>query len=105
MAGPCRRRRLVSLTHEETGMKPLQPHESLPMFAVSDELQPRIAALGLERNVREMEELGYTVIENVAPPAFIDRLREAIVRACEQDKGHYFNITEQGATADMLLTR
>jgi ectoine hydroxylase-related dioxygenase (phytanoyl-CoA dioxygenase family) len=75
------------------------------MFAVADELQPRMAALGLERNVREMEERGYTVIENVAPPAFIDRLREAIVKACEQDKGHYFNITERGATADMLLTR
>lgn len=86
-------------------MSALQAHQSLPMFAVSDELRPRIEALGLARHVKEMEELGYTVIENVAPPAFIDRLREAIVQACEQDQGHYFNITEHGASADMLLTR
>jgi ectoine hydroxylase-related dioxygenase (phytanoyl-CoA dioxygenase family) len=86
-------------------MNALQTHESLPMFAVSDELAPRIRALGLERNLREMEDLGYTVIEDAVTPEFINRLRNAILTACDKDKGQYFNITEHGASADMLLIR
>jgi ectoine hydroxylase-related dioxygenase (phytanoyl-CoA dioxygenase family) len=86
-------------------MHTLQPHESLPMFAVSDELAPRIRALGLERNVKEMAEFGCTVIENAAPPEFFERLRGAIKRCSAEDKGQYFNITEKGESADMLLGR
>jgi ectoine hydroxylase-related dioxygenase (phytanoyl-CoA dioxygenase family) len=83
----------------------LQPYESLPMFAVSEELAPRIKALGLERNVKEMAEFGCTVIENAAPPEFFDRLRAAIQHCCREDNGHYFNITQNGASADLLLGR
>lgn len=83
----------------------LKPHESLPMHAVSEELAPRIEALGLERNVREMSELGYTVIENVAPPQFIDRLRDKLREAALAARGQYFGIEKQGFSADMLLDK
>lgn len=86
-------------------MTVLQAHESLPMFAVSDELAPRIEALGLERNIEEMQRLGFTVIQNAADSAFFSRLRDAIRRVCREDQGHYFNITEKGESADMLLDR
>jgi ectoine hydroxylase-related dioxygenase (phytanoyl-CoA dioxygenase family) len=92
-------------TEEIHAMTPLQPHESLPMFAVSDELAPRIEALGLRRHVNEMEERGYTVIEVAASPEFFERLRAAIKRCCAEDRGRYFNITEKGASADNLLDR
>jgi len=75
------------------------------MFAVSDELAPRIEALGLQGNVQEMQERGCTVIENAAPPEFFERLRAAIKRSCEEDRGHYFIITENGASSEMLLDR
>jgi ectoine hydroxylase-related dioxygenase (phytanoyl-CoA dioxygenase family) len=86
-------------------MPSLAPHESLPMFAISAELAPRIEALGLQRNVEEMRENGYTVIENVASPAFFVRLRAAIQRCCAVDRGQYFNITAKGESADLLLDR
>jgi ectoine hydroxylase-related dioxygenase (phytanoyl-CoA dioxygenase family) len=75
------------------------------MFAVSEQLASRIETLGLRRNVKEMEEQGYTLIEDAAPPEFFEQLREAIKRCCAEDKGHYFNITEKGGSADMLLGR
>lgn len=83
----------------------LQPHESLPMFAVCDELALRIREHGLEQNVREMQELGYTVVTNVAPLAFFDTLRDAIRRSCAEEQGSYFGITRKGASSDMLLRR
>jgi hypothetical protein len=55
------------------------------MHAVSDELAPRIAALGLEDNLAELREQGYTVI--AADRAMTDRLREAILRATEHAPG------------------
>jgi ectoine hydroxylase-related dioxygenase (phytanoyl-CoA dioxygenase family) len=75
------------------------------MYDVSDELAPRIKALGLEENIDEIRELGYTVIENVASPEFFGRLRAAIQRCCAEDRGQYFNISEKGESSDMLLTR
>jgi ectoine hydroxylase-related dioxygenase (phytanoyl-CoA dioxygenase family) len=83
----------------------LKSHESLPMYALSEELAPRIEALGLSENIHEMETLGYTVVKDVAPMEFIDRLREAVRRHALEDKGTYFNLTEKGASCDMLLGR
>ena len=83
----------------------LAPHESLPMFAVSDELAPRIAAMGLERNIKDMEERGFTMLDDVAPPEFIDRLRVALRREALAKGGDYFGITSHGASCDMLLDR
>ena len=83
----------------------LQQHESLPIYAVSNHLAPLVKALGLERNIEEVKEQGYTVLEDVAPPEFFERLRAAIKRTCVEDRGNYFQILESGATADLLLDR
>lgn len=63
----------------------LAPSEQLPMYAVSEELAPRIAALGLERNLEEFQEHGYTVVS--VDKDLTDRLREAILRATEGATG------------------
>jgi hypothetical protein len=54
--------------------------DTLPPEAISEELAPIIAELNLAENCREMIELGYTVIHDVASPEFNQRLREAIIR-------------------------
>jgi hypothetical protein len=54
-------------------------HDTLPPEAISDELAPVIAELGLENNCRELAEQGWTVVENAATPEFNDRLRQKIL--------------------------
>ncbi|WP_336951287.1 phytanoyl-CoA dioxygenase family protein [Sphingobium aromaticivastans] len=78
---------------------------SLPMFALSESLAPQIEAFGLEHNIREMEEDGYTVIKNVAEPAFLDRLREKLMEVTLESKGQYFGIEKNGASSDLLLEK
>lgn len=83
----------------------LEKHESLPMFAVSEELAATIAEFGLEKNIQEMEEVGYTVIKDVTKAEFTSQLRKAIIRCCEEDRGEYFGITKKGISSDRLLDR
>ena len=54
-------------------------HDTLPPEAISEELAPVIAELGLENNCRELAEEGWTVVENAATPEFNDRLRQKIL--------------------------
>lgn len=82
-----------------------QPASSLPMFAVSERLAPRIAEFGLEQNVREMQDVGYTVIKNVAAPNFINELRAALYDVTVKENGTYFGIEKHGASSDMLLEK
>src|ERR1700680_4210234 len=63
----------------------LAPWEQLPMYAVSDELAPTMAKLGLEQNLDKLREDGYTVIS--VDRALTDRLRAAILRAVEDAPG------------------
>ena len=51
---------------------------SVGPYEVSDELRPRIDALGLWDVVDELKEHGYSVIRDAAPPELMDDLREAI---------------------------
>ena len=44
----------------------------------------RIRRLGLEGNVVELELRGYTVVENVAPAEFIERLRRSILERVDE---------------------
>lgn len=83
----------------------LEKHESLPMYAVSEELAVKIVEYELQNNIQEMEEDGYTVIRNVTYPEFTDELRKAIIRCCEEDQGAYFGITKKGISSDRLLER
>ena len=59
----------------------LNPWEQLPMYAVSDDLAPRIDALGIEGNLKELRENGYTVIQ--VDRGLTDRIRSAILRLVE----------------------
>ena len=54
-------------------------HDTLPPEAISDELAPVVAELGLENNCRELAEQGWTVVENAATPEFNDRRRQKIL--------------------------
>lgn len=63
----------------------LDPSQQLPMYAVSDELAPRVAQLGLESNLAELQEQGFTVVR--AERDLTDRLREAILSATRDAPG------------------
>jgi hypothetical protein len=59
--------------------------EQLPMYAVSEELAPTIAELGLEQNLVDLREEGYTII--TVDRALSDPLRAAILRSVEDAPG------------------
>lgn len=59
----------------------LAPWDQLPMYAVSDELAPTIAELGLERNLEELRETGYTIIQ--VGTELTDRIRTATLKAVD----------------------
>ena len=63
----------------------LAPWQQLPMYAVSDELAPTVATLGLEQNLNELRDNGYTII--AVDRALSDRLRAAILRSVEDAPG------------------
>jgi hypothetical protein len=79
--------------------RPRAYHDTLPPEAISEELAPVIAELGLEDNCRELAEEGWTVVENAATPEFNDRLREKILElsGAKPDNG--------GGGANMLLAK
>jgi len=59
---------------------PTQIRDTLPPYAISDELLPVIEKLGLQGNCRQLAREGWTIVENAADPDFVERLRETIVR-------------------------
>ena len=54
-------------------------------YTVPEHLREQVEELGLAQNVRDMQEKGFTVLKNVAPPEFIERLRTKIVELCSKD--------------------
>lgn len=68
-------------------------YDTLDPGEISIELQPTIEALELEQHCRQLAEEGWTVIENVADPAFNEHLRETIL-----------HLSRKGG-ANMLLAR
>ena len=42
-------------------------------YTVPEHLREQVEELGLAQNVRDMQEKGFTVLKNVAPPEFIER--------------------------------
>jgi hypothetical protein len=49
-------------------------------YAVAEDLAPRIDALGLRDNVRDLVDNGYTVIQDPKAHAIADEVRDAIIR-------------------------
>ncbi|MDE0079578.1 MAG: phytanoyl-CoA dioxygenase family protein [Caldilineaceae bacterium] len=64
-------------------------------FAVPTHLSKQVEVLGLAENIRELADKGSTVIQNVAPPEFIDGLRSKISELCKSD-------LSEGRTGDEL---
>lgn len=59
----------------------------LPGDAVEDPFA-EIRSLGLEQNVAELDELGFTVLRDVAPAKFVARLRDRILELAEAERGY-----------------
>lgn len=69
--------------------------------SAASELYANISNLGLEKNVKDLEEHGFTVVENIADPAFTAKLREVCLRLVTADPA----VAGLGGTAGMLLDR
>ena len=50
-------------------------------YVVADDLAPRIDALGLRGNVRDLVDTGYTIIHDPEAERIVDEVRDAIIRA------------------------
>jgi hypothetical protein len=72
----------------------------LPPGVISPELRPVVEELGLEENCRQLAHEGYTIVEDVAPPAFIARLREKILEITPEKA---FEFGAEGATTDSRI--
>ena len=62
-------------------------YDTLPPGAISDELAPVIAELGLTENCRQLAMEGWTVIEHAASPEFNARFRARIKALCPHGGG------------------
>lgn len=58
---------------------------TVPPHEVTPELRPVVEELGLVENCRELAEEGWTIVENAADPAFVARLRKAILETVDVD--------------------
>ena len=65
-------------------------------YKVSDSLAATAAELGLEKNFRQLEEEGYTVIEDAAPQEFVQRLRGTILE-------HQSRVRTKGSGPRLLI--
>ena len=58
---------------------------TVPPREITPELRPVVEELGLVENCRELAEEGWTIVENAADPAFVARLRKAILETADVD--------------------
>lgn len=63
-------------------------------------IEERIDALGLRQNVQELDEQGYTVIQDPVALGLTDRVRDAVLRLAEETEG-----PAKGSSAGLLLGR
>ena len=76
------------------------PLDTADPYEVPEFLAPKIDALGLRENVRELVDQGYTIIQDPVAHALTDRVREAIVRLAEET-----GPPRTGQSAALLLGR
>ena len=74
-------------------------------FASTEAFNPtfnRINELGLQQHVVELDSYGFTVIppDKVAPRAFLDRMRDTVLRLCEERTGIAFDVAQNGGFGD-----
>ena len=71
-----------------------------PSHPEATALADRIEALGLAENIRELDEFGYTVLQDPVAQALNDLVREAILRLAKETEGPM-----RGHAASLLLGR
>lgn len=77
------------------------PLEVADPYAVPEDLAPRIDALDLRDNIRDLVDTGFTIIQDPLAHALTDRVREAILRlSVATDEGPL-----KGRNAGLLLGR
>ena len=69
-------------------------------FQLSPELAARVQELGLQPNLDQLRDEGYTVVPNIASEAFTARLRETCLRLAQETEG-----PAKGFSASLLLGR
>ncbi|MEE2778221.1 MAG: phytanoyl-CoA dioxygenase family protein [Acidobacteriota bacterium] len=69
-------------------------------FDLSVPMQEAIESLDMAQNVEDMQIQGYTVLRDVAPLEFNDRLRDTCIRLAQETQG-----AAQGRAAGLLLGR
>ena len=74
---------------------PVIPASPIP-FEVSESLAATAAELGLQTNFRELQDSGYTVIEDAAPPEFFQKLRQTILE-------HQSRVKTKGSGPRLLI--
>ena len=67
------------MSNQQTGTADQQISAVRQPFELSDELSEKVAALGLEGAVQQVEENGYGYIHDLAPIEFTQRLREVVL--------------------------
>jgi ectoine hydroxylase-related dioxygenase (phytanoyl-CoA dioxygenase family) len=76
--------------------------DTLPPEEISEELDPVIETLGLRENCRQLAMEGWTVIENVADPAFNDHFRARILELAG-DTGANMLLAKDPVFAEAIL--
>ena len=61
-------------------------------FAVSPQVEPRLAALGLLPHATQLKDEGYTIVSEAVGPDLCNRVREAILHIARKEQGSYFDI-------------
>jgi hypothetical protein len=81
-------------------MAQYETYQTLPPYELTEELATRVAELGMEDNLKQMQEVGYTVLLDPAPLETTERVREACIRLAQETEGK-----RKGYSAPMLLGR
>ena len=87
---------------EMTEEMPQPVFETRQPFDLSDELRARVAEFDLVDSVEHVKEHGYGYVHDAAPPEFVARLRETIIRIAHSNEAESV-LARLGAT--MLLTK
>jgi hypothetical protein len=78
-------------------------YDTLPPEAISQELAPVIAELGLEDNCRQLAMEGWTVVERAASPEYNARLRSKILETCAGRGGANMLLAKDPVFAEAVL--
>lgn len=76
----------------EAKPSPTYQYSYSPPFAVSPALAPRLAALDLEPHAARLAAEGYAIVPDAVGPELCGRVREAILRIAQEERGNYFDI-------------